>query len=344
MIKFKTKTIGASINPADIAKTEKSEAEGQGDHEPAFLIKDFPQNYILYHIHKNGTRAGGARHHNVVHSSDLDPSRKWCAREPALLTVHEKKRPSEFVSTAQRMVWQMGYKGADLVMDMIPREKQWGNWQCRGCSHELKYAYAPTTCPSCGTAHPRAFEYKEVFLRDPKTGVVGSVDLFVDILGNGTKTALEIKTEGNEGFKSRDHATFDHEWRTMLYCRLAELNWDGDFAKEYSINTQSARIMYVTKEGYADSEKVAEWGLPDWKKSAMKEYFVQRYDTMTNNQMDYAMTYRTWRNTWDAATPFIKDSLRTPDNLPPRVDGAKSPGCTRCRSCVVKKMCWKGTA
>lgn len=347
MIKFKTKPISPTKSPAEAGKKVKAETAGGGaDHEPAFVIKDFAQNYILYHIHKNGTRTSPPRHHNVVHASDLDPFRKWCAREPALLTLHDKKRPGEFTSTAQRMVWQMGYKGAELVMDMVPKEQQWGNWKCRGCKGEIKYAYRPKACPHCGGDHPRILEYQEVFLRDPKTGVVGSVDLFVDILGNGVKTALEIKTEGNDSFKARTKAEFDHEWRTMLYCRLIEANWDGEFAAKHHINTQTARIIYVTKEGHADSDLVASWGLVDWKKSAMKEYFVTRDDSMTQNQMDYAMSYRQWRNSWDAswegAGPMGK--VEAAGLLPDRVKGAKSPGCTRCKKCPVKKECWKGTA
>lgn len=337
MIKFKTKS--PAKEPLDLPPAQDAPV---ADHEPLFQITDFPENHVLYHIHKNGTRTSAPRHHNVVHASDLDPPRKWCAREAALLTMTGKKRKSEFTSTAQRMVWQMGYKGADLVMNMIPRKMQWGSWKCLACKQTTELGYAPDTCPYCD-AHHRALEYQEVVLRDPVTGVVGSVDLFVDILGNGAKTAIEIKTEGNDSFKARSKPEFEHEWRTMLYLRLASASWDGAFAKEYNINTESARIIYVTKEGYADSEQLAKWKLSDWKKSAMKEYIVNRNDDMINNQMEYAALYRQWRIIWDdlqKSGMFNQKKFMETVSLPPRVDTAKAIGCTRCKNCIVKQDCW----
>lgn len=326
MIKFK------SIKPtADITTPVTSKEPDPGPVAEAFKIKDFPQNHLLYHIHKNTAKETAPRHHNVVHSSDLDPARHWCPREPALLTKHNKKRPKGFLSTAMHMVFQMGYKGADLVMEVLPRERIWGNWKCLACKQEVKYVYAPKCCPFC-EAHPRALEYKEVFMRDPDTGVVGSCDLFYDVLGNGRKTLIEIKTEGNDSFKSRSKPEFDHEWRTTLYLHIASKNWNGDFAAKYNINLDDARIVYVTKEGFDAAPQIKEWGIADWAKSSMKEYWVNRNDEMIEPRLDLAMEYRSWRNGWDDGNP--------PVLMPDRIDKCTSPNCTRAKECPVKKECW----
>jgi len=328
MIKFKT-----HLPKATAAAEDEEHVKLPPDDKPStvFQIKHFPQNHLTYQIHKHTAGTRPARSHNVVHASDLDPARKWCAREPALLTLHKKKRPARFVPTAQRMVWGMGYKGADLLMELIPPEKVWGNWKCRSCGHEVKYQYTPKKCAGCGGSN-KAIRYVEVFLRDPETGIVGSVDLFVDMLGNGLKVPIEIKTEGNEGFKSRVKPEFDHEWRTMLYLWLtAKTPW----VQDKGLSNQEGRVVYFTKEGYINQPLIKEWGLKDWGKSAIKEYWVARNDDMIQNQIDYQKTYRAWRNKYDDPIQDIGDLP-----LPARVSTAKSKNCTRCKDCPVQKECW----
>lgn len=330
MIKFKAKPIGATHSPVEAGKQVKAvTADGAGDHETPFVIKDFPQNYITYHIHKATAGPRPPRPHDMVHASDLDPMRDWCPREPALLTLHDKKRPNEFVATCQRMTWGMGYKGADLLMDLIPREKIWGNWKCRACGFEQNLSYAPQKCEGCGGSW-KALKYVEVFLRDPATGLVGSVDLFVDILGNGTKTPVEIKTEGNEGFKKRIKPEFDHEWRTMLYLWLIE---QTPQMKGLGLNHQEGRVIYFTKEGWADAPKIKEWKLADRAASAIKEYFVNRNDDMTLNARKQVEIYRAWRKEFDMGL-----ASHTSQWLPLGV--CTSPAQTRAKACAVCKECF----
>lgn len=326
MIKFKTKTPVAAQLPKALAP--KVVPPDTPDDEPLFVIKDFPQNHVLYHIHKANPPPRPPRPHNVVHASDLDPARAWCPREPALLTKTGKTRPTEFVSTAQRMTWSMGYKGADLLMDLIPDKMQWGSWKCRSCSHEQPLCYKPEKCSGCGGSS-KALRYVEIFLRDPETQLVGSVDLFVDILGNGMKTPIEIKTEGNEGFKKRTKPEFDHEWRTMLYLWLIQKT--PQLAGK-GLNHQEGRVLYFTKEGWADSPKIKEWKLGDWAKSAVKEYFVQRNDGMLFNSLEQVKTYRAWRTSFDGG--YFPGEVPLPDRI------CNSPIETRAKNCAVCKECF----
>lgn len=328
MIKFRTKPLAATASPVEAGKLVKAfSAPGAGDHETPFIIKDFAQNYVTYHIHKAAAGTRSPRPHNVVHASDLDPVRDWCPREPALLTLHGKTRPNEFVATCQRMTWGMGYKGADLLMDLIPPKMIWGNWKCRSCQHEQNLVYKPEKCTGCGGS-PKALRYVEVLLRDPVTELIGSVDLFVDILGNGVKTPIEIKTEGNDGFKKRIKPEFDHEWRTMLYLWLIE---QTPQLKGFGLNHQEGRVIYFTKEGWADAPKIKEWALADRAASAIKEYFVNRNDDMTLKARERVEIYRAWRKEYDMGTA-------THTGLPLGV--CTSPAQTRAKGCAVCKECF----
>ena len=298
--------------------------------EPLYKIKDFPNNHVMYHLHKQVACSRGARAHNVVHASDLDPVRRWCPREPALLTKYTFKRPSGFISTAQGTVFKFGHKAADIVIESLPPEIVWGNWKCLACGHDQKHQFTPPSCQKCN-ANRKALSYREVFMRDPATGIVGSCDVWVDLLKNGQKTMIEIKSEGNTSFKNRSKAEFDHDWRTKLYLWLAERT---PWLTEHNLNLHEARVLYVTKEGHIDTDLVKKWGLSDWSKTPFKEYFVERDDTFSQNQRDLVMTYRKWRNAFEAhgqhhAVP-----------LPTRV--CKTKNDTKARDCSVCKQCFDG--
>lgn len=292
--------------------------------EPMKIV-DFAQNYVKYHIHKNLAGDSKPRPHDHVHISDLDPARKWCPREPALLTLHGKERPEGFVSTAQAMVWKWGHKGADIIIESLPPDMVWGNWRCRNCDLKMMHQYTPMICNGC-SAGRNALIYQEVVFRDPKTGVTGSCDLFVDLLKNGRKTAVEIKTEGNGSFGKRSKPEFDHEWRTMGYLRLMSASGK---ALEFNLETKHARILYITKEGHSADELIKLWGLKDWGKSSMKEYIVNRNDEMLDNRMEAALEYRMWRQNYDAG-------ISVP--LPNRICSSKAA--SRAKQCHVCKECF----
>lgn len=293
-------------------------------------IKDFHQNHIRYHIHKNTAGPRKPRHHNVVHISDLDPSRNWCPREPALLTTTGKKRESNFISTAQSTVFRMGYKAADLLMDLIPPEQIWGHWKCRACKHQMKFAYTPHKCSKCG-ADREALKYQEVLVRDPATGVVGSVDCFVDILSNGKRTGVEIKSEMNDDFKSRTKATFDHEWRSKGYMYLMARD---PIVRKKGVNLEEMRIMYISKGGWVEDAQIKNWPVIDSGKTAIKEYWCHRDDSVVANQFELATAYREWRKFFDE--PTMAPSVP----MPKRHKKCTSIGCTMASSCPVRKECW----
>ena len=311
------------------SKPAMKDAPGE-DHEAIFEITDFPQNYVKFHIHKHTAGKHPARAHNVVHISDLDPAREWCPREPAILSYTKTNRPDGFTSTAQAMTWGMGEAGADLLISMIPPEQVWGHWKCRACDHKVRFAYTPKLCEKCG-AKRAAFKYQEVLVRDPDTGIVGSVDCFVDILSNGLRTGIEIKTEGNDSFKKRTKPTFDHEWRCKGYMWLMSRD---PLMKGKHLNLKEMRVLYFTKEGWDTDLKIKEWPVSDSAKSSVKEYWSRRDDTVIENQLERARAYREWRNAHD------KDGGIHLSLFPDRIPKCKSIGCARAKQCSVKVKCW----
>lgn len=288
-------------------------------------ITDFAQNYLKYHLHKAMASDTKPRHHAKVHMSDLDPGRQWCPREPALMDLHGTKRPPGFISTAQSTVFKYGHATADIVIGSLPPEIVWGTWKCGVCKHEHPHQYTPACCYECKA--PRAnLRYREVLMRDPATGLVGSADLFVDLLGNGTKTLIEIKSEGNDSFKSRTKPEFEHEWRTRGYLWLASRT---PWLETKGINLKDARVLYVSKEGHAEDDQVKRWGLKDWAKSPFKEYHVKRDDTQLENRLDALREYVDWKSAHTAGASVP---------LPGRVCSSKS--CARAGQCAVAEVCF----
>ena len=311
----------------------KNEPSGSSEEEPVVpsgqhmvSLTDYPQTHLLYHVHKNTAGYRNARPHNVIHASDLDPSRKWCPREPAILTRHNLKREKGFLSTAQQAVYNFGHAGADILIEMLPEGMVWGNWKCNACGHEHRHQYRPKKCYECG-AKRRALRYNEVFMRDPELGIVGSCDLMVDLLGNGVKTLVEIKTEGNESFKRRNAAELEHEWRTKLYLYLADRT---EWLEGKGINVEEARVVYLTKEGHVPCDKIKDWKLADWGRTFMKEYRTKRDDSFSEKAREAVLAYRTWRSAFEKG-----GNPKYPDRI------CFSPHDTRAKNCEVCDLCFK---
>lgn len=327
-IKFNKPPPLSTKDAGESGKKVKAEKVGVAeDHIEPFVIKDFRENYLTYHLHKHQSGPRPSRPHDHVHMSDLDPARKWCPREPALLTFHNQKRNPDYLGVAQKVVFELGRRVADMVIDFLPPDRVWGNWKCLSCETIWKRRFMPACCPGC-SAGRHMLSYREVMFRDPATGVTGSVDLFYDLLGSGIVTGFELKSEGNEKFLKRSKPEFEHEWRSMGYLYLLN-RANKDHVK--NINLKDFRVVYVSKEGHQESAKLKQWGLTGMARTPLKEYWVNRNDEMVEARFDLAFEYRQWRDAYD-------DGKVLP--LPPRIPYCTSKGCVRAKSCKVVKECW----
>lgn len=274
-------------------------------------------------IHESTTKHRQPRPHVRVHASDLDPSRNWCPREPAVLTYFGEKRKPEFQGTAQQFTWSMGYATADAAMRVIPRERVWGNWRCRACKYEHLHQYTPAKCARCG-GDARALKYEEVLLQDPESKLIGSCDVLVDLEGNHVKTKVELKSEGKGDFAKRDAASPDHIWRTRLYMYLAART---PWLQAHGINTKDARIMYVCKDGHEPTDKLK--GIRDSHRTPFKEYVVERADEALTATLERHGLWVAWKAAFDAGAP-----LPWPEGL------CSDPGEPRARRCAACAKCF----
>lgn len=276
-------------------------------------------------IHRESKKKRPARPHARVHASDLDPSREWCPREPAVLTMFGIKRPDDFLPTHLQFTFSMGYATADSVMRIIPRDRIWGNWKCRACGHVHLHRYAPDTCGHCGGS-ARALRYEEVLLQDPDTKQVGSADLIVDLAKDGRKTIVEIKSEGKAGWSERDAPTPDHAWRTRLYLRLASVT---PWLRNRGVDFQSARILYACKDGHDPSPELKEAGVRDAHRSPFKEYVVRRCDEVLAAADEKLTEWLKFKEAYDTGA-----SLPWPDGV------CSSGTCSRARRCPARDHCF----
>lgn len=288
--------------------------------EPAKTIK-YPSLKML--IHKSSKKNRKARHHRKVHASDLDPARSWCPREVALLEVSGRTRPDEFLPTCRQVTFSMGYAASDLLERFTPEEVVWGAWKCRACGEELPPQHKPTACPSCG-AKKEALRYREVFMRDPDTGVVGSCDLWVGLDGR-VLTAIECKSEGKDTFAARTAPDFDHVWRTRFYLWLASVT---PWLQSKPLNLHDARIVYVCKSGFESDPELKAAKIADQHASPFKEYVVERDDVQMTAQMERV---REWTSFYAAITKGA--SATWPEGV------CSDLKCSRASRCTVRDLC-----
>ena len=205
-----------------------------------------------------------------------------------------------------------------------------GDWKCRACGETTKARYTPDKCGHCG-ADGKALRYAEILMRCPDTGIVGSPDILFDMLANGRKTIIEIKSEGADAFKARTAPTEDHVTRTCMYLWLAERT---PWLAGKGIATDEARIVYACLDTHVEDPRIKAWKLSDAARTPYKEYVVKRNDarfTAALEKVGEWLTYRAALEYGDAP-----DSVPLPDRV------CRSAGCSRARRCSVAALCFPG--
>ena len=293
--------------------------------EPPAPKEAKPDASLMVLVHEKSRKHRAPRPHKRVHASDLDPGREWCPREPAVLEAFGLKRDDEFLSTAQQITFSLGYAAADTLERFIPEGRLWGNWQCRACGHEQRHRYRPGECHQCG-GDVKAIRYREVLMQDPETKLVGSPDMLVDLRGDHVKTLIEVKSEGKEGFAKRTGPSPDHVWRTRLYLYLASVT---PWLAPHGIDTESARIVYVCKEGHEPSDALKAARVRDAHRSPLKEYVVTRSDAHLTAAFEKLNAWLAFREAMESGAP-----VSWPDGVCP------SGNCPRAKRCAAANRCF----
>lgn len=255
---------------------------------------------IKHMIHKSLAGWEEPRPHGKIHASELlKEGREFCPREWAFLDLGlVKQRKPEFVGTAMRITFHHGQDMERRLRNQWLRDYMVGTWECGVCSFEHPtFGKAPNgKCPKCGWGHQ--WQYKEVRLLSPTSGVSGGVDCFVDT-GEKKHRLLEIKSMAPDMHKVLKAPLAEHKMRTSLYLRLAA---EAELPESERINTSEATILYVSKSYGFKDESLKEAGIADSPFSPFKEFVIQRDDSLTEDAVNKAKALTLWRKMQAAGT------------------------------------------
>lgn len=258
-----------------------------------------------------------ARCHKTVHASDVTKE-DFCPRRVALLTIHDKRMPDQWVPCALRATFDMGNAISDLVREQWLGEAAVGNWSCVRCGMHKTMRPRPsdTADGGCdGAKDKHRWRYEEVNFVSKTTGISGSIDVLAQ-LGSAKATIVECKIISAEQFDTLAAPLSEHRIRTSLYMFLAE---DSGSLWAKAVNTQQARVLYVSRGYGRKNDKHNNEILP------FKEFVVDRDDAATAK----ARTFGT------QAMTFFRQRV-----IPPGVCSTHNDPCAT--KCPVKKECFSG--
>jgi hypothetical protein len=147
-------------------------------------------------------------------SADVRPSSfPFCGRKYVMERLG-LEMPSDFVVQSSYYT-EVGKAVHYVVQNALARTgKLWGFWLCARptCEHRIQRQFYSTTpgfmpgkdakCPNCGASR---FEYEELVIADPRTGLRGHVDGV--LVHTGYSSVLEVKTAGDKKVKEMKKAS-----------------------------------------------------------------------------------------------------------------------------------------
>lgn len=223
----------------------------------------------MFHSHLGGPQPG--RGYAKIHASELTKLEGFCPRFIALHDLTNAKAADEWITASLELTFEIGRMVQDrLIHYYADMGKAVGDWRCLSCNMVHRFMARPTKC-SCGC---KAFKPEEVRFLSPINGASCGIDMLVNT-GGPKLTPVEIKTMNPEDYKALVAPLAEHKLRTRLYLRLIE---ECQSPESQMVDTQKARIIYVSKGGYGcASPDLSTWGLKE-KFSPIKEFDVTRND------------------------------------------------------------------
>lgn len=260
---------------------------------------------FLLHEAMCGTRK--ARSYRTVHASDLmKPGCEFCPREYALGMKTLKARYDDRIATAEQITFDYGHAVEDIIREKFARMgRAIGDWKCPNCNQLHQFTRRPTKCSECGVKGV-LLEYQEVRVQSTVSGVSCGLDLLVDF-GLPRLKIIEIKSMDKEEFKKLEAPIAEHRFRTNVYMRCAA---ESDHPMKDRIDTQNARVLYVTKGGYGYKDpEIRHWKLLDGDFSPFKEFHIHRDDSLTDDLLSRAEMYENWKKTGELPLGICPTSL-----------------------------------
>lgn len=280
------------------------------------------------------TKFGGpdqTRSPKVVHVSMLTDAtwqREYCPRESALAYLHAIEGQVRWISTAERLTYDVGNFYHDIVVRKLTAEAI-GDWECSRCGWEKRGTYQD--CENCKFS----MTYKEMFFRSPITGVVGSIDLVLN-LGFSKAVIVEIKSVEKDKFRELALPMAEHRQRVLGYLQLLrEVSETNEWVKE-NISLNFGYVLYVSKGLGHYFKKKGMGGIKE-RYSPFQE-FVVRPNGGAQKHVDEmfarAKSYWKWRAQMDM--PLAKKGAK----LPARIKNCSNSQCKRAIKCNARKECW----
>jgi hypothetical protein len=283
------------------------------------LNQMMPERNLRFLLHDYLSGYEDARPLTNIHASALTKAEGLCPRMYALADMENVKLPGEFLSTSEKVTYQIGNDmQVNIVNWFADMGKAVGHWRCRACNQLHEFQKRPMKC-KCGC---KAFKPEEVRFVSAINGASCGVDCLLS-LGDPLLTALEIKTMDKEQFKGIIAPLAEHRLRTNLYLRIIGES-DQPFAS--LVNPQKARVLYTTKGGFGTVDNdLKKWGLRDGF-SPFKDYEVVRKDDETEGMARRAKV--------------IKDFRAGEVGMP--VGICSTAMAKRAKFCPLRKVCFSG--
>lgn len=255
------------------------------------------------------------RSHTSLHASSLTyEDTPFCPREYALMDAFNVKGKETFISTSMRVTFDIGESYSNLLRNKWLREHAVGHWKCLACGQVLEFQRAPVgKCEGCGS---NKWDYQEVSFYDEETGIVGNIDLIIN-LGQKTHTVVEVKSISKDDFAKLKYPSSEHRVRTCLYLYLVS---KGHSSTPWSprISHQQARILYISK-GFGTTKNTQ-----DNKMLPFKEYVIDRDDSVLVPYLHKAKLLTKYR--------------RKEGPMPHGI--CATAMCPRAMKCAVRKLCF----
>lgn len=256
------------------------------------LIKALQKEVSIKHlVHKALAGMEDPRPHSTIHASDLFKSKEFCPRERAFMDLGLAKAKPEFVGTALKMTFDHGRSMEYRFRNEWIRNLMVGYWKCGVCGNDHpSFGKAPKiNCPKCGWGHQ--WEYDEVRPEDPESGVSGGVDGLLDV-GMKSLWMFELKSMDKDEFRKLAAPLAEHRVRTALYLYLMEKSEVQDLRR---VNTKQGTVVYVSKSYGFKDDSLKEARISDAPFSAIKEFVVNRDDSLFEYELGKAKALNEWR-------------------------------------------------
>ncbi len=265
------------------------------------------------------------RNPKTVHVSMLTDGdwggKEYCARESALAYSTGLEYGTRWIGTAERLTYDVGWFLQHEVTRRLIAHLL-GEWHCQVCDAQWRGKYAPC---ECGNPDPR---YGEMHFRSIKSGVMGSIDMCLD-LGFPKAVIVEVKSMEKEKFNGLAMPTLEHRRRVIGYLRLLRECSETDPWIKNNIELEFGYVLYISK-GLGKYFKYREGGVKD-KYSPFQEFLVKAEGgakSEIDEMFERASMYWAWRNADQS------------EQIPPRIYNCPNSECKRAIKCRMRKECW----